>query len=271
MIELTDKEYNELTGYIQTKFGIHLGEQKKNLVKGRLQKIFMHRGFDSFPTYYEYLLKDGSGLADVELADAITTNHTFFMREPTHFDFYSKEVLPFLYKTVKDRDLRIWCAACSTGEEAYTLAMLTADFFSVKQEQWDTRLLATDISPEALEYARAGVYTDESYRSLPESWRRIYFSRYDLAHHQVRERMRAAVIFRNFNLMESVYPFKRKFHVIFCRNVMIYFDEPTIMRLARKFYDLLVPGGYLFIGHSEVLDRSSTSFHYVLPAIYRKE
>ena len=271
MIEITDKEYADLSAYIQFKMGIHLGTQKKNLVKGRLQKIFSQRGFTEFAAYYEYLVQDESGSANVELADAITTNHTFFMREPTHFDFFSQQVLPFLYQTVRDRDLRIWCSACSTGEEAYTLAMLVADFFSLKKETWDTKLLATDISPEALDFAKKGVYADDAFNNLPEKWRRMYFAAGAAGQHAVKEQLRANVIFRQFNLMEEAYPFRKKFHVIFCRNVMIYFDEKTIAILAKKFYNLLDMGGYLFIGHSESLDRNNTSFRYVLPAVYRKE
>ena len=271
MIELNDKEYAALTGYIQLKFGIHLGMQKKNMVRGRLLKVFLRHGFRGFADFYRYLLDDSSGEADKELANAITTNHTFFMREPTHFEFLGSEVLPFLYRKVKDRDLRLWCAACSTGEEAYTLAMVLSDFFSMKKELWDRRILATDICQEVIEYAKKGIYEDEAFATLPVRWQKIYFDTYDPMHHQVKSAMRREVIFRNFNLMQERYPFKRKLHIIFCRNVMIYFDEATIAKLTTRFYDALEPGGYLFIGHSEVLDRSNRGFQYIMPAIYRKE
>ncbi|MGL5269246.1 MAG: CheR family methyltransferase [Selenomonadaceae bacterium] len=270
MIELTDEQYLELVAYIKLRFGIHLGMQKRNLVKGRMQRIFSRHGFDGFKTYFAYLTQDVTGKADDELVNAITTNHTYFMREVSHFDLFAKEVLPFLYQTVKNHDLRIWCAACSTGEEAYTLAMLIADFFSTKKENWDTKLLATDISSEVLQQAQKGIYLSADFQSLPESWRRQYFTRCDAEHYQIKGQVKAGVIFRQFNLMEEVFPFKKKFHTIFCRNVMIYFDDATIKSLIKKFYDLLEPGGYLFIGHSEVLERGTTPFRYVSPAVYRK-
>jgi len=167
MLSMTDTEFIELAAYIKKKFGVNLGLEKRNLVHGRLQKIISEHGFLTLREYYEYLLADASGAANIELVNAITTNHTFFMREASHFETFSQQVLPFLYQTIRNHDLRVWCAACSTGEEAYTLAMLIADFFSVKNQLWDTKLLATDISLQALRFAQKGIYSSEEVMNLP--------------------------------------------------------------------------------------------------------
>lgn len=270
MILMTNKEFDMLAAYIKQKFGVNLGLEKKALVQGRLHKIMANMNFISVKEYYDYLATDKTGKADVELVNAITTNHTFFMREPSHFEYFSNHVLPYLYKIVKDRNLRIWCAACSTGEEAYTLAMLIQDFFSIRSQGWDTKLLATDISLNALAIAKQGSYSAEALSSIPKKWRNIYFKKQINDNYQAIEMLKNEVIYRQFNLMNGQFPFKKKFHTIFCRNVMIYFDTPTRQTLVRKFYDYLEPGGYLFIGHSEVLDRSN-AFKCIMPAVYRKE
>lgn len=270
MILMTTKEFSMLAAYIKQKFGVNLGLEKKTLVQGRLHKIIDNMNFTSFKEYYEYVANDKTGKADVELVNAITTNHTFFMRESSHFEYFSNNVLPYLYRVIKDRNLRIWCAACSTGEEAYTLAMLIRDFFSIRSQEWDTKLLATDISLNALAAAKQGCYSAEALACIPAKWRNIYFKKQIDDQYQVIETLKDEVIYRQFNLMNTQFPFKKKFHTIFCRNVMIYFDTPTRQALVRKFYDYLEPGGYLFIGHSEVLDRSS-AFKCIMPAVYRKE
>lgn len=271
MVEMTEQDFIYLTAYIKKKFGIHLGKEKKALVEGRLSKIIMELNLADVGEYYEYLLKDSTGKADIVLVNAITTNHTFFMRETSHFRYYAEVVLPYWAQVIHDCDLRTWCAACSTGEEAYTLAMIIRDFFTLKNQRWDTKVLATDISLHALQTARGGVYATESMEDLPDKWRKIYFQRYDHANYQIKAELRAEVIFRQFNLISETFPFKRKFHTIFCRNVMIYFDMQTRKELVKKFYQYLEPGGYLFIGHSEVLDRKELLFRYIMPSVYRKE
>lgn len=271
MVEMTEQDFIYLTGYIKKKFGIHLGKEKKALVEGRLGKILTALNITNVGEYYEYLLKDTTGNADIALVNAITTNHTFFMREASHFRYYADVVLPYWEKVLHDRDLRTWCAACSSGEEAYTLAMIIRDFFNLKNQNWDTKVLATDISLTALQTAKRGIYAAEAMESLPDKWRKIYFQRFDRANYQIRAELKAEVIFRQFNLISEAFPFKRKFHAIFCRNVMIYFDMKTRKELVEKFYQYLEPGGYLFIGHSEVLDRKELLFRYIMPSVYRKE
>lgn len=270
MLEITEKEFKQLTEYIKRNYGINLKAEKKILVIGRLQNVLLETGCSSFTEYLEYVLEDKTGRAVTTLIDKISTNHTFFMREAGHFDFLRDTVLPGLKKSVCEKDLRIWCAAASTGEEAYTLAMLLDEYLGPEKLWWDKKILATDISQSALETAMRGVYSDERIKPLPPQWKRNYFRRYDDENWIAEDKIKDEIIFRKFNLMEPVFPFKKKFHVIFCRNVMIYFDDDTRDLLVDKFYNYLESGGYLFIGHSETINRERTGFQYVMPAVYRK-
>jgi chemotaxis protein methyltransferase CheR len=193
------------------------------------------------------------------------------MREVDHFDYLRDTVLPYIEETWRSqKDLRMWCAASSSGEEPYTLQMITQDFFKKVKEKWDTKILATDISSQVLDKAIHGVYANESLKPIPESWKRDYFRKFDDTHSMVTDDIKREMINRKFNLMETVYPFKKHFQVIFCRNVMIYFDNKTRDEVVEKFYNIVEPGGFLFIGHSESLNHTGTKFKYVRPAVYRK-
>ena len=193
------------------------------------------------------------------------------MREFEHFDFFKGEVLPWLKtKESRNKDLRIWCGAASTGEEPYMIAMVLADFFGLERKQWDTKVLATDISTKALQQAMLGVYSAEQLKNIPEPWKRHFFKEVaGGSQYKVVEELKEEVLFRQFNLMDP-FPFKRKMHTVFLRNVMIYFDEKTKQELVQKVYDSLEPGGYLFIGTTETLNRGSTPFQIIQPSIFRK-
>jgi chemotaxis protein methyltransferase CheR len=271
MLTITEKEYKKLTEYIKSNYGINLKEEKKSLVIGRLHNVLLQNNIKSFSEYYDYVVGDKTGDALVTLINKITTNHTFFMREADHFHYFRDIVLPYLKSTVKNKDLRIWSAGCSSGEEPYTLAMIIDEFFDKDKVWWDSKILATDISTKALNSASAGIYGTLETESLPHHWKQNYFQKYDNEKSIVTEKIRNEVIFRKFNLMEEVYPFKKQFHVIFCRNVMIYFDNKTKANLINRFYQLTEPGGYLFIGHSESINRNETDYRYVMPAVYRKD
>lgn len=270
MITISEKEFKILTEYIKKNYGIHLKKEKQTLITGRLHNVLTQLGFNSFTEYYNYLIEDKTGEASIILIDKITTNHTYFMRETEHFYIFRDRVLPYLKKNSKDKDLRVWCAASSTGEEPYTLAMILDEFFNKDKLWWDTKVLATDISKSVLDTAKKGIYNNERLLPLPKHWKLNYFNKYDNEKSVVNDRIKNEVIYRRFNLMENVFPFKKKFHVIFCRNVMIYFDNETKDRLVNKFYDIMEPGGYLFIGLSESLNREKTRFKYISPAVYRK-
>ncbi len=270
MLTITDKEFRKLTEYIKTNYGIHLKEEKKSLIIGRLHNVLAKRNFKNFSEYYDYIVSDKTGEAVETLINRISTNHTFYMREVDHFYYFRDKVLPYLASVMKGKDLRIWSAGCSTGEEPYTLAMIINEYFGKEKLFWDTKVLATDISSKVLEEASNGIYSNEEIATLPPQWRLNYFKKINNEKSVLIDRIRNEVIYRKFNLMEDVFPFKRKFHVIFCRNVMIYFDDKTRSELVQKFYDMTEYGGFLFIGHSESLNRQTTKYKYEMPAVYRK-
>jgi chemotaxis protein methyltransferase CheR len=271
LITITNIEFRQLATYIHTNYGINLKDEKQNLVAGRLQKILIQNGFNNFSEYYKYILSDRTGNAVNTLINKITTNHTFFMRESAHFFFFRDKVLPYLINVVKDKDLRVWSAGCSSGEEPYTLAMLIDEFFGKEKIKWDTKILATDISSNVLEEATKGIYSNEEIAMLPSHWKYNYFKKIDNSNSIIDDRIQNEVIFRKFNLMEHKFPFRRKFHVIFCRNVMIYFDSQTKRDLVNKYYDSMEYGAYLFIGNSETISRDESKFKYIMPSVYRKE
>lgn len=270
MLSITYKEFRQIADYIKSNYGIELKDEKQTMVAGRLQQLLQSRGLTSFSDFFQQILSDKSGASAADLIDKLTTNHTFFMREAEHFRFFRDQVLPYLSAAVKERDLRIWCSACSTGEESSTLAMLIDEYFGRDKIRWDTKLLATDISGSVLDTARRGIYSNDRVASLPVCWQMNYFKPYDHERSILTDRIRNDIIYRKLNLMDAVFPFKRKFHVIFCRNVMIYFDHGTKMDLIRKFFEQLETGGYLFIGHSESIPREETKLRYIMPSVYRK-
>jgi len=272
MTKISKSEFNQLASYIKNNYGINLPEHKCFLLTTRLYQVLQEKGFKNFSEYYQHLIADNTGQAVTVLLNKITTNHTFFMREEDHFNFFKEITLPYwVAKQKKEKDLRIWSAGCSTGEEAYTLAMILADYFAGAKDEWDTSILATDISLKVLQLATQGIYPNEKLQSVPFSWRQNYFISYPGECSQLRKEIKRNIIFRRFNLMNEVFPFKKKFHAIFCRNVMIYFDEQVKRQLVEKFYEHTEVGGYLFIGHSEILDKARTKYRYVRPAVYRKE
>lgn len=269
-MNIKDNEFIEISNYIRANFGINLTDKKKNLLNSRLRSIVAEGEFDSFQDYFQYIVSDKTGHAASQFVDRITTNHTYFYREKKHFEFLRKEVLPGLFSNDRDRDVRIWSAGCSSGEEPYTIAMVIDNYFGSKKLLWDTKVLATDLSLKSLKKAKKGVYKNENISHLPATWQTKYFKKISEDKYQISDILKKEVIYRRLNLL-SRYNFKRKFHIIFCRNVMIYFDRETTNNIVDKFYQVLKPGGYLFISHSESLDRQKTDFKYIQPAIYRKE
>ena len=272
LMEISDAEFKTIRKLVYNNFGINLTEQKRSLVVGRLQKLLKQLKMSSFHDYCEYIKKNPSALS--ELVNRISTNHTFFFRESEHFDFFIKEVLPEIKKrhlVNNDRDIRLWCAAASSGEEPFTIMMLLMEAFGMDYSSWDIGLLATDISEKALKIANNGKYPSERISLVPPKLKNKYFKATPDGMWMVSEKLKKEVIYRRFNLMNKNLPFKKKFDSIFCRNVMIYFDQETRDALVDRLYDVTVNGGYLFIGHSETLGRDKTRWKYVKPAVYRKE
>ena len=266
---LSDDDFKRLVAYIKEHYGLNL-EKKRTLVEGRLHNIIREYGFTEIGDFLQQCYLDKSGELLVVLLNRLTTNHTYFMREWDHFEIYRDQVLPFWKSQIKDNDLRIWSAGCSLGNEPYTLAMINNDFFGPLISQWDCKILATDISVRALTEARNGVYSADVVKDVPMQWRQKYFVKLNDGAYKVDEKIRDSVIYKIFNLMDKQLPFRKKFHCIFCRNVMIYFDRETRAELINRFYSALEPGGFFFVGQSEALEKKESPFVAIKSAAYRK-
>lgn len=269
MLNLEDKEFNYITSYIKTHYGVNL-EKKRHLIEGRLSNHISSLGFSNYMEYFENAIQDKEGHEMTSLINKLTTNHTYFLREKNHFDFYQAKVLPWIDQDLQCKDLRVWSAGCSSGQEPYTLAILAADYLGANHCEWDCTLLASDISNKALDTAKKGIYTGEELSHMPDLWKKKYFVNLNNKQFEVAQAIKKNVAYRYFNLL-SAFSFKRPFHAIFCRNVMIYFDTPTKNDIVNKFYNALLPGGYFFIGHSESLSSCNHKFKYIMPSVYQKE
>ncbi len=266
---ITEQEFHRITVFVKQKYGIDLAG-KQVLVNGRMENYLLRNGYSGYDEYMAKVEKNPKGEEARNLINVLTTNHTYFMREFEHMDYLRKLILPQIkVKEAAKKDIRIWSAASSTGEEPYTIAMVLKDFFGLDHKFWDTRVLATDLSTRVLEVAQRGKYLKEQIDPLPDNWKRRYFKRLNELEFQALPELKKEVIFRQFNLMNP-FPFHKKFHVVFMRNVMIYFDEATKLELLKKVYNYLEPGGYLFVGTTESIDRKGTGFQYIEPSIYRK-
>ena len=267
---ITPKEFEQFRALIYQECGISLNESKKPLFVSRLSKRLRKLELNSFQAYYDLLAGQTESDELTLFLDLVSTNKTDFFREPKHFDFLREQILPTLQST---RRIRIWSSASSSGEEPYTIAMTLYD--SVPDpEQWDFQILASDISTRVLVRAASGVYEGERVRTLPTEIVERHFlkGRGDRAGMiKVKPHLTQMVRYRRINLMADTFPIKSPLDLIFCRNVMIYFDRPTQAQLATKFYRYLKPGGYLFIGHSESLQLLNQPFKTVAPTIYQKE
>ncbi|MCC8189899.1 MAG: chemotaxis protein CheR [Planctomycetes bacterium] len=266
-------EFEELAALISSTFGIRIGENKITLVTGRMHPMMEKYCFKTHRDCLEAIKNDSTGELISELANRISTNHTAFYREDAHFQLLQERVLPEVVKAKNatgNRDLRVWCAACATGEEAYTILFTLIRYFQFDYGLWRAGVLATDISAQALDTARAGRYDPGRLEPVPRDLVGRFFNRVDAATFEVKPEFRSEVTFRRLNLMNDRYPFRQPFDIIFCRNVMIYFSRAIRLRLLRRLHDWLVPGGYLFIGHSESLVGGHHGYDYVAPALYRR-
>lgn len=254
---------------MKTNYGVNLTD-KHVMVSGRLENKLSRLGFTNYTDFMDKVEACPDGDEAHLLINALTTNHTFFMRESVHFDFMREVALPEIKrKCASTKDVRIWSAAASSGEEAYSIVMTIKDFFGLEADQWDTKVLATDISTKVLNEAKEGIFHAEEIESLPTRWIRQHFKKLPNGDYQVKQELRSEVIFNTFNLMDP-FPFRKKFHIIFLRNVMIYFDEDTKRELIKKIYDFLEPGGYLFIGTTETIDKAASGLVHIRPSVYMR-
>jgi chemotaxis protein methyltransferase CheR len=265
--ELSENQFRKISRIVHRLCGIHLKDGKQALVRARLMKRLRALKLSDFGEYIR-LIESPEGLEELGfMVDVMTTNKTSFFREPEHFNYLCERILPDL----DARRLRFWTAACSSGEEPFSLAVALREHLPDPHRR-DLKILATDISTRMLERARRAVYSEDLVRGVPPKYLQQYFERVrdnGVPAYRVRADLRAMVRLGWLNLMDP-WPMRGPFNVIFCRNVMIYFDRPTQQRLIQRFWEILEPGGYLFVGHSEGLSAVSHRFHYVRPAVYRK-
>ncbi len=254
--------------------GINLHGGKKELVKARLGKILRHRDFSSFGEYYDHVINDTTGHEVTILLDAISTNLTYFFREPQHFNFLTGKALPEIKRrklTSGDKVIRFWSAGCSSGEEAYSIAITVHESLNGMQD-WQVKILATDISTEVLARADAGIYEEKKLEGIPYELKRRYFQRGSnrwKGYFKAKKEFRKTITFLRLNFIED-FSFAKPFDLIFCRNVMIYFDNPVKEGIVGKFFRNLAIGGYLFIGHAESLNGLRHQFKYIQPSVYQK-
>ena len=276
-IELKERELKRVSDFIGAEIGIQLPSSKHTLVEGRLRKRLRTLGFTDFKSYLDHALDGLDGESErLHLIDVITTNKTDFFREPEHFEYLIQNALPEMEKNRKvngRRELNLWSAGCSSGEEPYTLSIVMHEA-AEKISGMRFSILGTDISQSCLQKAARGIYTESRVESVPLRLRQKYFLRSrDPADElvQMGEELRSRVNFESLNLMNRTYNINQKMDAIFCRNVMIYFNNKIRKELIDRFENSLLPGGYLFIGHSESLNAISSRLKQVAPMVYQKQ
>ena len=265
-LQITDADFHRMVDFVKSSYGIDLS-QKRQLITGRLSPTIRQLGYHNFSDFVSHLIEKKDDDEITMILNKLTTNYTFFMREKEHLDLFQQRIIPDLVRRhQRDKILSIWSAGCSSGEEPYNITMYLFDYLGAHAKDWDTRILATDISDRALSTAKKGVY--ELPDTIPPEWKKKYFTPNPNGSYSVTKNVRDNVIFQHFNLMEPIH-FRRKFDVIFCRNVMIYFDQPTKDALVRRFYDATVPNGYLLISYSENLSQN-TPYRRLATATFQK-
>ncbi len=267
--KLGEKEFNYLREMVFNHSGISLGDEKRQLVYSRLSKRLRSLSLDSFEEYCQ-MLEKGNEEELRYFTNAMTTNLTSFFREKHHFDYLASTVLPGMMRVRADtRRLRIWSAGCSTGEEAYSIAMTVK---SVVPESWDVKILATDIDSNVVETASEGIYAMERVEGIERALLKRWFLKGSGSNQRkaiVSNELKELVTFKQLNLMHD-WPMKGLMDVIFCRNVVIYFDKPTQTRLFSRYADNLHPDGFLFVGHSESLMKVTECFELIGNTVYKR-
>jgi len=274
-VQMSNKDFARLSEFIGASCGIKLPPAKKTMLEGRLRKRLRALGIESFERYCEFLFSPGGSQSEyIHMIDAVTTNKTDFFREPDHFDYLFERVLPELSPLFGfGKKLNVWSAACSTGEEPYTLAMVLSEF-AQSCPGFGFSILATDISSAVLETARSGIYEHDRVSPIPMGFRKKYLLKSrekDRGLVRIVPQLRNAVRFERLNFLEEQYGINEPMAIVFCRNVLIYFDRPTQEKLVNRLSRHMMSGGYLFVGHSESLHGMDLPLVQMATAIYRKQ
>lgn len=270
---MSDREFRQLSDFILSECGIKMPPSKKILLQTRLQKRLNCLGMNSFKEYCGYVFNPvGKEKELIHFIDCITTNKTDFFREAAHFDYLVSKAIPDILSKNRNRRIMVWSAGCSSGEEPYTIAMVMKEFMRVDRG-FDFQIIATDISTEVLEIAKRGIYREESIEPIPLELRKKYLLKSkDRSKRLVKiaPEIMQHVRFRRLNFLEGDFGFREPMDIIFCRNVLIYFERDMQERLVVRFARHLLQRGYLFIGHSESLYGMDIPFEQAAPAVYRK-
>ncbi len=265
---MREQDFVKVRDMVYDACGIVLGEHKREMVYSRLARRIRHYQFTDFATYLSFL-ENNKEQEFEEFLNSVTTNLTSFFRERHHFEFLKKTIVPEIKKRHRiDHRVRIWSAGCSTGEEPYSIAMQVASEFS--GAQWDFKILATDLDTNVLAKASNGVYDIDGIKEEDKALCRKHFL-FDKSSQQIKAKaeLKECIFFKQLNLL-TPWPMSQKFDVIFCRNVVIYFDQPTKDKLMKRYAERLVDGGYLILGHSETMSKSISEFEPLGKTIYRK-
>jgi chemotaxis protein methyltransferase CheR len=272
-VVLEDDDFERLGKFIMSQYGIKMPPIKKVFLQSRLQKRLKELGIPNFATYIDHIFSSRGKIEELpNMIDAVCTNKTDFFREPVHFDFLLSQGLEDYKARKGKKNLAVWSAGCSTGEEPYTLAMLLKEYNKIDQ-YIDFRILATDVSKSVLQHAIVGIYSDEKVAMIPSYYRVKYMQKGKGAYeHKVRvvSDLRGKITFQQFNLLEKDYNDIGMFDIIFCRNVLIYFEREIQYKILRQFCRHLSPGGYLFLGHSESITGFNLPLVHVKPTIFMK-
>jgi len=274
---MRDKDFNQFSSFIYERVGIQLPPTKKTMLEARLQKRLKALAMESFEEYGTYVFSSEGQQAElVHMIDVVTTNKTDFFREPAHFEYLTQHALPAILQQRGpnlSEPVRIWSAGCSSGEEPYTLAIVLSEF-AAQHRGFRFTIMASDISTRILETAQTAVYPEERTEGIATALKKTYFLRSKdrrRALVRVSPELRRKVVFRRINFMDSDLGIAEKMDIIFCRNVVIYFDKPTQQNLMRKFHQQLRPNGYLFLGHSETLNGLDVDFTTKGSTVYQKK
>jgi chemotaxis protein methyltransferase CheR len=271
---LSKRNFDALAKFIYSYSGIKMPLNKATMLEGRLRRRLRVTGISSFDAYCDYLFNQGGIDSEtVYLIDVVTTNKTDFFREPKHFEYMQTHALPEIVRNFSERRLRVWSSACSTGAEPYTLAMVLSDYMKAQAPDRDYFVLATDLSTDVLQKAQKGIYASELMAPVPPDAMRRYVMQPANRHRsemRITPKLRQKVGFARLNLMDASYPVGDPMHIIFCRNVLIYFDKPTQQQVLSRLCDCLMPGGYLFIGHSETVTGFDLPIRQVANTVFKR-
>lgn len=271
-IKMDDQSFARLSSYVTQQYGIKLPEGKRSMLESRLNKKVKSLGMVRYKEFLDHIFSDEGKQTDLfDVIDLITTNKTDFFREPAHFSYLAGEFLPEYTSQLGNKNLKIWSAGCSTGEEPYTLIMVLEEF-KKRFPEVTYQLLATDISFRVIQTAFSGMYTMDRLLAVSQELKKKYFlrSKTNSALARVKPDYRKKIQYKRLNLMDTNFGLlKSNYDIIFCRNVMIYFDKPTQERVIQKFCSHLKPGGLLFIGHSESIIGMNVPLKQVRPTVYQ--